>query len=243
MRPSAGCRRRTCRAVVQHGLERKGKARGHCAVGVRFASRRFGHSGHCRLAKDRFRMCGRERRGISGCGGRAPRLRVASIASRRRKRVSATILRPRSGPPPAAMMRAMTATPPWPDCSSSAFLSSTLLPGSSEVVLGAIVAQEPMRLWPAIAVATRRQHARRSHVVRDRPLAASPAHADARGRDRASATASRRCCSRGFRSSAMRCASRRGGCGRTCSIATLAMAAGKFARYVVLAFVVQQVAA
>ena len=36
----------------------------------------------------------------------------------------------------------------------SAFLSSTLLPGSSEVVLAALVAQDPARLWPAIAFAT-----------------------------------------------------------------------------------------
>jgi membrane protein YqaA with SNARE-associated domain len=36
----------------------------------------------------------------------------------------------------------------------SAFLSSTLLPGSSEVVLAALVAQSPALLWPAIAVAT-----------------------------------------------------------------------------------------
>jgi membrane protein YqaA with SNARE-associated domain len=37
---------------------------------------------------------------------------------------------------------------------ASAFLSSTLLPGSSEVVLAALVAEQPARFWPAIAVAT-----------------------------------------------------------------------------------------
>jgi membrane protein YqaA with SNARE-associated domain len=36
----------------------------------------------------------------------------------------------------------------------SAFLSSTLLPGSSEVVLAALVANAPELFWPAIAVAT-----------------------------------------------------------------------------------------
>ena len=36
----------------------------------------------------------------------------------------------------------------------SAFLSSTLLPGSSEVVLAALVANAPALIWPAIAVAT-----------------------------------------------------------------------------------------
>jgi membrane protein YqaA with SNARE-associated domain len=36
----------------------------------------------------------------------------------------------------------------------SAFLSSTLLPGGSEIVLAALIAQEPTRLWPLVAVAT-----------------------------------------------------------------------------------------
>ena len=36
----------------------------------------------------------------------------------------------------------------------SAFLASTLLPGGSEIVLGALVAQKPALFWPAIAVAT-----------------------------------------------------------------------------------------
>lgn len=37
---------------------------------------------------------------------------------------------------------------------ASAFLSSTILPGSSEVVLAALVARDPAASWPAIAVAT-----------------------------------------------------------------------------------------
>lgn len=36
----------------------------------------------------------------------------------------------------------------------SAFLSSTLLPGSSEIVLAALLAQRESLLWPAIVVAT-----------------------------------------------------------------------------------------
>lgn len=36
----------------------------------------------------------------------------------------------------------------------SAFLSSTLLPGGSEIVLAALVAQDPTRLWLFVAVAT-----------------------------------------------------------------------------------------
>jgi len=36
----------------------------------------------------------------------------------------------------------------------SAFLSATLLPGGSEIVLAALVAQSPAMFWPAIAVAT-----------------------------------------------------------------------------------------
>lgn len=36
----------------------------------------------------------------------------------------------------------------------SAFLASTLLPGGSEIVLAALVAQAPAMFWPAIAVAT-----------------------------------------------------------------------------------------
>ena len=37
---------------------------------------------------------------------------------------------------------------------ASSFLSATLLPGNSEVVLGAIVATTPSLAWPAIGVAT-----------------------------------------------------------------------------------------
>lgn len=37
---------------------------------------------------------------------------------------------------------------------ASSFLSATLLPGNSEIVLGAIVAATPPMLWPAIGVAT-----------------------------------------------------------------------------------------
>jgi len=36
----------------------------------------------------------------------------------------------------------------------SSFLSSTLLPGNSEIVLGALLHQMPSLKWPAIAVAT-----------------------------------------------------------------------------------------
>lgn len=36
----------------------------------------------------------------------------------------------------------------------SSFLSATLLPGNSEVVLGTIVAGTPALLWPAVGVAT-----------------------------------------------------------------------------------------
>lgn len=36
----------------------------------------------------------------------------------------------------------------------SAFVSSTILPGSSEVVLAAVIANAPTLFWPAIAVAT-----------------------------------------------------------------------------------------
>ena len=36
----------------------------------------------------------------------------------------------------------------------SAFLASTLLPGGSEIVLAALIAQTPAMFWPAIAVAT-----------------------------------------------------------------------------------------
>ncbi|MEO8486391.1 MAG: YqaA family protein [Betaproteobacteria bacterium] len=36
----------------------------------------------------------------------------------------------------------------------SSFLSATLLPGNSEIVLGAIVAATPSLTWPAIGVAT-----------------------------------------------------------------------------------------
>lgn len=37
---------------------------------------------------------------------------------------------------------------------ASAFLSATLLPGNSEVVLAALVASMPGLVWPAVAVAT-----------------------------------------------------------------------------------------
>ena len=37
---------------------------------------------------------------------------------------------------------------------ASSFLSATILPGNSEIVLGAIVAATPSLLWPAIGVAT-----------------------------------------------------------------------------------------
>ena len=37
---------------------------------------------------------------------------------------------------------------------ASSFLSATILPGNSEIVLGAIVAAAPSMLWPAIGVAT-----------------------------------------------------------------------------------------
>jgi membrane protein YqaA with SNARE-associated domain len=37
---------------------------------------------------------------------------------------------------------------------ASSFLSSTLLPGSSEAVLAAILLADAARLWPALAVAT-----------------------------------------------------------------------------------------
>ena len=37
---------------------------------------------------------------------------------------------------------------------ASSFLSATLLPGNSEIVLGAIVATTPALAWPAIGVAT-----------------------------------------------------------------------------------------
>lgn len=37
---------------------------------------------------------------------------------------------------------------------ASSFLSATVLPGNSELVLGAIVAATPALLWPAIGVAT-----------------------------------------------------------------------------------------
>jgi len=37
---------------------------------------------------------------------------------------------------------------------ASSFLSSTLLPGSSEAVLAAVLLADPARLWPALAVAT-----------------------------------------------------------------------------------------
>lgn len=37
---------------------------------------------------------------------------------------------------------------------ASSFLSATILPGNSEVVLGALLASSPSAHWPAIAVAT-----------------------------------------------------------------------------------------
>lgn len=37
---------------------------------------------------------------------------------------------------------------------ASSFLSATILPGNSEIVLGALVASAPSMLWPAIGVAT-----------------------------------------------------------------------------------------
>jgi membrane protein YqaA with SNARE-associated domain len=37
---------------------------------------------------------------------------------------------------------------------ASSFLSSTLLPGNSEIVLGALLHQAPALKWPALAVAT-----------------------------------------------------------------------------------------
>jgi membrane protein YqaA with SNARE-associated domain len=37
---------------------------------------------------------------------------------------------------------------------ASSFLSATILPGNSEIVLGALVATMPSLLWPAIGVAT-----------------------------------------------------------------------------------------
>jgi hypothetical protein len=37
---------------------------------------------------------------------------------------------------------------------ASSFVSATILPGNSEIVLGAIVAAEPGMRWPAVAVAT-----------------------------------------------------------------------------------------
>ena len=36
----------------------------------------------------------------------------------------------------------------------SAFVSSTILPGNSEIVLAAAIAHAPALLWPAVAVAT-----------------------------------------------------------------------------------------
>jgi len=41
-----------------------------------------------------------------------------------------------------------------PGLFASAFLASTLLPGGSEIVLAALVAQAPAMFWPAIGVAT-----------------------------------------------------------------------------------------
>ena len=37
---------------------------------------------------------------------------------------------------------------------ASSFLSATLLPGNSEIVLAAVVANQPHLFWPAVAVAT-----------------------------------------------------------------------------------------
>lgn len=37
---------------------------------------------------------------------------------------------------------------------ASSFLSATILPGNSEIVLGALIAGAPSMLWPAIGVAT-----------------------------------------------------------------------------------------
>lgn len=37
---------------------------------------------------------------------------------------------------------------------ASSFLSATILPGNSELVLGALIASAPALLWPAIGVAT-----------------------------------------------------------------------------------------
>jgi len=37
---------------------------------------------------------------------------------------------------------------------ASSFLSATILPGNSEIVLGALVAATPSLLWPAVGVAT-----------------------------------------------------------------------------------------
>lgn len=37
---------------------------------------------------------------------------------------------------------------------ASSFLSATILPGNSEIVLGALVASAPSLLWPAVGIAT-----------------------------------------------------------------------------------------
>ena len=124
----------------------------------------------------------------------------------------------------------------------SAFLSSTLLPGSSEVVLGVLVAQDPTRLWPAIAVATvgNTLGGLTSYAIgRLLPRPRTP--------PRAVAIAQRYGVAALLFSwvpligDALCVAS--GWLRHDLLIATLAIAAGKFARYVVLALVVQQVAA
>ena len=61
---------------------------------------------------------------------------------------------------------------------ASAFVSATVLPGNSEIVLLAVLKAFPERAAAAIALATARQHAGRPHHLR-RSAASARAHASA----------------------------------------------------------------
>ena len=125
--------------------------------------------------------------------------------------------------------------------SSSPSSSSTLLPLGSEPAVFGLVKLNPEMFWPAIGVATARQHARRrDHLVdglrrrarlRARDAQAPPTAAPCAG---CAASARRPACCRGCRSSAIRCAPSPAGCKLPFWPCLVYMTIGKFGRYFVM---------